>query len=737
MKRFALLLLCTIATIAVCLPISSSAKEYPKMSVKDVMTLNSDSVSAGSLRSPMHGDTVLLTGIVAVSPLINYPTDQRINMTIGGNSWVAYLRDTDTTLKQYAGISVIQTDTSVKSTLFERSKTGDIIEVLVRIGSYPITNNPAFNRQFPTAAAVITDAESRPVKTISSKNTLPQIIPVSITDFYIGGAENRSLNNVTGSRYIGMKVELSNLSVIETSPTLILSDEAGNSIYMNNQSNYYLGKIQEFNFRSPILGQKIKKLAGYVAGYSFVGSSGGGGQMQIFQIFSIAPALPADVIKDDLPPQISGLERKGGKLFPTSSDTVRIGFDVVEGDNSLDRPEGIKLLYTTDGKTFKEAPFKSSQFGYTGSIPPLPNHSIVGFKVIATDQKNVSISNPVIGTNLYKVVDGAALIADFQTPIYGYNGTLQLSGFSLTFDATITADNKDFPGSGNGFQNPSLITMQDSPEPWSGFVVGAQSFLSKGVALHRGDKIRVTGTLQNFFGFLTFGTVDTIIVLSSGNNPLAVVVSTSDIGGKFVGDTSVHRWRSMLVEVRDVKIMDTVVPTQPNGGEFSIADKDKTGNPFAFLRVETDASPLYYTTHDSITQVTWRIKPEVGREFSYVRGLIFGGNQFYKLVPRSTNDFAGLVKVQELPTSSESTLSAYPNPFTSETTIEFSIQHQSPTLVRVIDGLGNIVRTLVDKQLEAGAYRTSLESSGLSSGVYSLEVRTSSRIEHKSVIITR
>lgn len=734
MKRF-VVFLCSIATFGFFTPFSSFSKiqEYTKMSVKDIMTLNIDSIAAGSLHSPKHGDTVLLTGIVTVAPLINYPTDKRPNMTIG-NSWVTYLRDLNTKFTQSSGICVIQTDTTVKTTLFERMKVGDVVEVLVRIGAYPVSNNPEANRQFPAAAAVITDASSIPVKTISTKQTVPPVLPVLITDFYTGGMENGVINFTQGSQYIGMKVELSNVIVIETSPAIIVSDEAGNSIYVSNQSSYYTGQIEEFNFKAPVIGQKLKKLTGYVSGYSFFGASGGGGQTQIYQVFSIAPALPNDIVKDFFPPQVTAVERIGSKLFPTSSDTVKINFDVVEGDNSVERPAGIKLLYTTDGGvTFSEAPFKTSQFGYTGSIPPLPNHSIVGFKVTATDDMNTSISNPILGVNLYKVVDGAAHIADFQTPIYGYNGTLQLSGYSLTLEATVTADNNDLPGSGNG-QNPALITMQDSQDPWSGFVVGAQTILTKNPNIHRGDKIRVTGTLQNYFGFLTLSNVDEITVLSSDNITTPAIISTADVGRKFVGDTSVHRWRSMLVEVRNVKIMDSIVPMQPNSGEFSIVDKDKANNPSAFLRVETDASPLYYTTHDSITKISWRIKPQVGREFEYVRGLIFGGNQYYKLIPRATSDFAGLVGVQEIPTN-ETSLSNYPNPFSTETTIEFSVKQQSPATVRLIDGLGNVVRVLLNEKLEAGTYRTELNASGLSSGVYHLEISTGYGIERKAISV--
>lgn len=737
MKRFVKLLCCSIAAIAVFTPFSSIAKvqEYQKVNVVDIMTLKNDSVSAGVLRSPMYGDTVLLTGLVTVAPLINYPSDKRPNMTIG-NSWVTYLRDINPKNKQSCGICVIQTDTNSKTTLFERVKAGDIIEVLVRIGGYPVTNNQMLNRQFPPAAAVITGAMSMPVKTISSNKAVPPPTTAYVSNFYTGGLENRTVNFAEGSKFIGMKVELSDLIVVETTPTIIASDQDGNTIYITDQSAYYKGLIDDFNFKAPIAGQRLKKVIGYVSGYSLLAGNGNGGQFQNTQVFSIAPSLPNEIEKDYLPAQITGVARKTGKLFPGSGDTVQINFDVAEGDNSVDRPQGIKLMYTTDkGVTFTEAPFKLSQFGYTGSIPPLPNHTIVGYKITVVDDKNTSVSSPFIGVNLYKVIDEPTRIADFQKPITGYNGTLEMAGNSVTIEATVTADNKDLPG-GSNQQNPSLITMQDGPEPWSGFVVGAQILLSKGVDVHQGDKVRITGTLQNYFGITTLENVESVTVISSGNTVQPGVVSTADIGGKFVGDTSVHRWRAMLVEVRKAVVMDAGVASQPQGGEFSIADKDKTNNPSAFLRVETDASPLYYTTHDSIVMLGGRIKPQVGREFDYVRGLVFGGNQFYKLVPRSTSDFAGLVGVQEIVANNDDlSVSSYPNPVSTEARIEFSIKQRTPATVRVIDILGNIVQVLVNEQLEAGSYSTNLNTAGLTRGVYQVEVLTGYGVNHKSVLI--
>ncbi|MBK9247754.1 MAG: T9SS type A sorting domain-containing protein [Ignavibacteria bacterium] len=742
MKRlFALFCLCAaLATFSVS-HLIALPKVFPKAGVKDIMTLHPDSLQNGILRSMRAGDTVLLTGIVTVAPLLNYPTDKRINLSLG-NGWMTYLRDTDVNFDEFAGIGVVQLDTVGSKTQFERMKAGDVVELLVRIGSYPQTGNPEMNNRFPMVAAMITGPEAAVVNTISTKKTIPPAIQVSLTDFIHGGAENLSLNYTSGAPRIGMKVELSDLIVIEISPVLILSDDAGNQIYMNDQSGYFTGRahrIDDSEYRAPSIGQRLKTLRGYVTGYSFVGGNGNGGQTQIVQVFSIAPALPTDVVKDYFPPQVINLQRDSKNLFASSTETVKLNFDVAEGDNSVDRTKDIKVFYTTDGTTFKEATVIPSVYGYTGSIPPQPNGTIVGYKVTVVDEKLTPGSSPNVGVFLYKVVDGAARIADFQTPIWGYNGIFMLSGYSVTFEAVITADSTNIPGS--GFQNPALITMQDSREAWSGFAVGNQVFTGSNYGVRRGDKVRITGEIQRYFGFTTLGRIDSLVILSRGNADDPVNVSSMDIGRKFIGDTTVEKWRAMLISVKNPVIIDTLAPAnqqqqQQNSGEFSIADEDKKDNPDAYMRVETDDSPIYYTTRDSITMVTRRIKPQVGRKFDFIRGILWYGNQNYKLIPRSTDDFAGLVGVQEI-AETVSNIHNYPNPFSNQTTLEFSVKTSGRATVELINSLGQSVRLLLSEELTAGNYRLPIDTQDVAAGAYSVLVTTKQSTQRHMVTIVR
>ena len=60
----------------------------------------------------------------------------------------------------------------------------------------------------------------------------------------------------------------------------------------------------------------------------------------------------------------------------------------------------------------------------------------------------------------------------------------------------------------------------------------------------------------------------------------------------------------------------------------------------------------------------------------------------------------------------------YPNPFNPSTTIEYDISKASNIQIKVFDILGNEVKTLVNSYFAPGAYRTSYDAAGLSSGIY-------------------
>ncbi|HEX4957460.1 MAG TPA: DUF1501 domain-containing protein [Lacibacter sp.] len=59
----------------------------------------------------------------------------------------------------------------------------------------------------------------------------------------------------------------------------------------------------------------------------------------------------------------------------------------------------------------------------------------------------------------------------------------------------------------------------------------------------------------------------------------------------------------------------------------------------------------------------------------------------------------------------------YPNPFTETTTISFTTKG-GHTLIQIMDVLGRVIRTPIDREYAAGTYQTTFDSYGLPAGVY-------------------
>jgi len=71
-------------------------------------------------------------------------------------------------------------------------------------------------------------------------------------------------------------------------------------------------------------------------------------------------------------------------------------------------------------------------------------------------------------------------------------------------------------------------------------------------------------------------------------------------------------------------------------------------------------------------------------------------------------------------------LENYPNPFASTTTIKFAIPKESEVSLKIYDVSGRLVKTLIDRKLEAGYYTIDCNTNNLRQGIYlcRVQVRT-------------
>ncbi len=79
----------------------------------------------------------------------------------------------------------------------------------------------------------------------------------------------------------------------------------------------------------------------------------------------------------------------------------------------------------------------------------------------------------------------------------------------------------------------------------------------------------------------------------------------------------------------------------------------------------------------------------------------------------------------------------YPNPFNPSTTIEFSIPQQTNVTLSIFSLSGQLVRTLLNKDLSAGKYSVSFNASGLASGAYIYRLKTDKLTLTKKMIFLK
>lgn len=79
----------------------------------------------------------------------------------------------------------------------------------------------------------------------------------------------------------------------------------------------------------------------------------------------------------------------------------------------------------------------------------------------------------------------------------------------------------------------------------------------------------------------------------------------------------------------------------------------------------------------------------------------------------------------------------FPNPFNPSTKIRFDLPHSSAVTLKVYNTLGEEVTTLVDEELGGGAYEVEWSPSNLASGVYVYQLRVSTGVRTKKMLLVR
>jgi len=79
----------------------------------------------------------------------------------------------------------------------------------------------------------------------------------------------------------------------------------------------------------------------------------------------------------------------------------------------------------------------------------------------------------------------------------------------------------------------------------------------------------------------------------------------------------------------------------------------------------------------------------------------------------------------------------HPNPFNPVTTLQFGLPEAAEVEMKLYDAAGREVRTLIDRPLDAGYHRITVEGGGLSSGVYFCRMVAGKFVETRKLVLLK
>jgi hypothetical protein len=172
------------------------------------------------------------------------------------------------------------------------------------------------------------------------------------------------------------------------------------------------------------------------------------------------------------------------------------------------------------------------------------------------------------------------------------------------------------------------------------------------------------------------------------------------------------------------------------------AHPDTTIN-FGVLPFNQQSDSLYYFWFKNGVQID--TLSEVGIAFpdsgmQEITAIVMDGSESDTLNWTVSVSQLQVVSEQVVSSPSSSSLTAYPNPFNSSTTISFSLPSASASALaslRVYGIDGRLVKELVNAKLEAGWNSITWDASGMTTGIYFVRLETQSQAAVRKLILIR
>ncbi len=418
--------------------------------------------------------------------------------------------------------------------------------------------------------------------------------------------------------------------------------------------------------------------------------------------FTVAPFEDDDLQPLSSPPIFGAIQ---GPTDVPGNAPVTISVEVTQGSAAI---ASVVLSYEASTGESGDVTLTGDGSGtYSGQIPALPDGAFVTYSITATDSEGDSSTS---STRSYRVLyDGITSIEDVQLTANSGPGASPFAGITtsnIEINAVVMSD----------LETSGYLTIQDDEglAPWSGVFVEVTEDIA-GLGLQTGDRVLVTdATIGENFGVTELQDA-TLIGIGVGEPYGYKVVSTGVLAQD---DATAEAHEGMALR------FENVVITQENADPGSTSTGCPDGAGFGEWAFSSDGDAQNAVRADDASDAIacgFNIDTfDDGDNVTFIQGLWYYSFGNYKLIPESAEDI-GMVTVdaEDGAQAGAFTLGrAYPNPFTSETTITYEITQAGPVTLTVYDALGREVATLVDGEQAASRYEATFDASGLAAGVY-------------------
>lgn len=705
-----------------------SAQSYPYVDINQISFVDSLSLANCNDSSAYLGDTVVTRGIVVTDGNLSEVGSGSIT---GGSRPFITLVDTANggTPGPFKGIVVMGAlPNNTPVSVLENVIAGDVVEMTCIVTAFS-----GLIQLQPIDANLV--------------NVVGFAAPPTFTTISAGDIQDQNGNNVlpTGEQWEGSYVELQNVSVVSVSIfsggsrcEFTVADANGNQVLVADRFlPMVLDSIATVNPNSPdsfgsFTPPAIGTIYNHIRGVIFQDENGCAGGGAFAGGYEINPVYSTDFDKAAPPPQVTNIQRN--PQVPNASQSVTVSADIIDLDGTVN---SATLYYSADQTAstalFQSATMTNSGSVYSATIPAFPLDSVVRYYITATDDSNLTTTTPV---EYYTVRPNGLTIMDLQlAPSFVSGDASAYEGDTVSVTGIVTAS---YQSGDLGF----LYIQDPSATEYAGIYVdgGPTSIFS----LSRGDEVRVTGVVEENFGFTQIA-ADSVIATSNTGTVSPVVLDPSN-ANLFPFSNELEKYESMLLRYENPATSGLVWVADPDLGfaEYSIgsgqnasvaarilAGRAVAGQAQGSLNVSylSDTAAYGSNLNSGITP----IQVNTNTSMDYVDGILFYAFSNYKLTPRNNADFGNiLVSIKDIATSQVNT-KLYPNPAQDRVMIQLDEDYDFNQLnVEVIDLSGRVV-----VEHRTATHLSSINLSGLDRGMYIVKVMDKGEMIHTAKMILK